>query len=85
MSSTIEQKLCKLHHDPIKNTYMGLIDDYYFELSHDNYDAAKWECKVTDVSAYATPSRFYTYEPSPIKALSKAMKIMASEVTNVSS
>lgn len=77
MPLTIEQKLSKLHHDPIKNKYMGLIDDYYFELSH---DGAEWECKVTAISTYATPTRFHTYESSPVKALSKAMKIIANEV-----
>lgn len=82
MSVTIEQNLCKLHHDPIKNQYMGLIDDYYFELSH---DGAEWECKVTAINTYATPSKLYTYEPSPIKALGKAMKIIASEVNDANS
>ena len=61
---------------------MGLIDNHYFELSHDNYDAAQWECKATSIFARATPARVCTYGKSPIKALNEAMKLIPNEITN---
>ena len=77
MPLTIEQHLNELHHDPIKDEYMGLINNHYFELSH---GGSEWQCKTTGLFNRATPARFCTYGPSPIKALSKAMQLIADEV-----